>query len=111
MPPFLAAFFRAIGVPHFQTSSNPCKVAPNRRADLFSPLDRIQKVPTCKWNRPLTQGGAAFGGAGFQPALPEDVHPRQARITAAEVARLEAEMDTMNADLPPLRSFVLPDRK
>jgi cob(I)alamin adenosyltransferase len=40
--------------------------------------------------------------------LPEDVHPRQARVTGAEVARLEAEMDVMNADLPPLRSFVLP---
>jgi cob(I)alamin adenosyltransferase len=40
--------------------------------------------------------------------LPEDVHPRQARVTDAEVARLEAEMDAMNADLPPLRSFVLP---
>jgi len=39
---------------------------------------------------------------------PEDVHPRQARITDAEVARLEAEIDRMNADLPALRSFVLP---
>ncbi len=40
--------------------------------------------------------------------LPADMHPRQARITEAEVARLEAEMDEMNAGLPPLRSFVLP---
>jgi cob(I)alamin adenosyltransferase len=39
---------------------------------------------------------------------PEDVHPKQARITDAEVERLEAEMDQMNADLEPLRSFVLP---
>jgi len=40
--------------------------------------------------------------------LPEDAHPRQARITEAEVAQLEREMDHINADLPPLRSFVLP---
>jgi cob(I)alamin adenosyltransferase len=39
---------------------------------------------------------------------PEDVHPKQARITSAEVAQLEREIDAMNEDLPPLRSFVLP---
>jgi cob(I)alamin adenosyltransferase len=39
---------------------------------------------------------------------PEDVHPNQARITQAEVAQLEREIDAMNEDLPPLRSFVLP---
>ncbi len=40
--------------------------------------------------------------------LPENMHPRQARITDAEVARLEREMDETNAELPPLGSFVLP---
>ena len=40
--------------------------------------------------------------------LPEDVHPKQARVTDAEVAQLESEMDRMNAELPPLGSFVLP---
>jgi cob(I)alamin adenosyltransferase len=30
------------------------------------------------------------------------------RITAAQVARLEAEIDALNADLPPLTSFILP---
>lgn len=30
------------------------------------------------------------------------------RVVAAQVARLEAEIDAMNADLQPLRSFVLP---
>ena len=30
------------------------------------------------------------------------------RITAAQVARLEAEIDAMNANIPPLDSFVLP---
>ena len=39
---------------------------------------------------------------------PEDVHPKQARITAAEIEQLEREIDEMNAELPPLRSFVLP---
>jgi len=39
---------------------------------------------------------------------PEDVHPKQARITEAEVRQLEIEIDRMNADLSPLRSFVLP---
>lgn len=38
----------------------------------------------------------------------EDVHPRQARITEAEVRLLESEIDAMNTDLPELRSFVLP---
>jgi cob(I)alamin adenosyltransferase len=40
--------------------------------------------------------------------LPKDVHPKQARITGAEIEQLEKEIDRMNADLTPLRSFVLP---
>lgn len=39
---------------------------------------------------------------------PEDVHPKQARVTDAEVEQLEREIDTVNAGLAPLRSFVLP---
>ena len=39
---------------------------------------------------------------------PEDVHPKQPRITAVEVQQLESEIDAMNARLAPLRSFVLP---
>jgi len=39
---------------------------------------------------------------------PEDVHPKQARITEAEVLQLESEIDRLNEDLAPLRSFVLP---
>jgi len=49
-----------------------------------------------------------FNLGSILATLPEDVHPKQARVTEAEVARLETEMDRMNADLPPLRSFVLP---
>jgi cob(I)alamin adenosyltransferase len=39
---------------------------------------------------------------------PEDVHPKQARITEVEIAQLEREIDAANAELQPLRSFVLP---
>jgi len=39
---------------------------------------------------------------------PEDVHPKQARVTDAEVTQLEHEIDAMNEGLPDLRSFVLP---
>jgi cob(I)alamin adenosyltransferase len=40
--------------------------------------------------------------------LPQDLHPKQARITSAEIEQLEREIDAMNEELPPLRSFVLP---
>ena len=39
---------------------------------------------------------------------PEDVHPKQPRVTDAEVEQLEREIDASNAELAPLRSFVLP---
>lgn len=38
---------------------------------------------------------------------PEDAHPRQPRITEADIAQLEREIDAMNEELPALRSFVL----
>jgi cob(I)alamin adenosyltransferase len=49
-----------------------------------------------------------FNLGSILATLPEDVHPRQARITEAEVAQLEAEIDRANEGLPVLRSFVLP---
>jgi cob(I)alamin adenosyltransferase len=49
-----------------------------------------------------------FNLGSILATLPEDVHPKQARITDAEVTQLEVEMDRMNEDLPSLRSFVLP---
>ncbi len=49
-----------------------------------------------------------FNLGSILATLPEDVHPRQARVTDAEVRQLESEMDRMNEDLAPLRSFVLP---
>ena len=39
---------------------------------------------------------------------PADVHPNQPRVTGADTAQMEREIDAMNADLAPLRSFVLP---
>jgi cob(I)alamin adenosyltransferase len=49
-----------------------------------------------------------FNLGSILATLPENVHPRQARITDAEISRLEGEMDRMNESLPALRSFVLP---
>ena len=49
-----------------------------------------------------------FNLGSILATLPEDVHPRQPRVTEAEIAQLEKSMDAMNEDLAPLRSFVLP---
>jgi cob(I)alamin adenosyltransferase len=49
-----------------------------------------------------------FNLGSILATLPADVHPKQARVTDAEVGQLEREMDRMNQDLAPLRSFVLP---
>ncbi|HEY3936126.1 MAG TPA: cob(I)yrinic acid a,c-diamide adenosyltransferase [Bryobacteraceae bacterium] len=49
-----------------------------------------------------------FNLGSILATLPEDVHPKQPRVTAAEVTRLEHEIDRANEDLAPLRSFVLP---
>jgi cob(I)alamin adenosyltransferase len=49
-----------------------------------------------------------FNLGSILATMPEDVHPKQARITDVDVAQLEAEMDRANEDLAPLRSFVLP---
>jgi cob(I)alamin adenosyltransferase len=49
-----------------------------------------------------------FNLGSILATLPKDVHPKQARITGAEIEQLEKEIDRMNADLAPLRSFVLP---
>ncbi len=38
----------------------------------------------------------------------EDIHPKQPRVTTAEIAQLETEIDFANENLAPLRSFVLP---
>lgn len=68
--------------------------AQNPVADLVAILRRVQHE--------------LFNLGSVLATKPEDVHPKQARITAVEIEQLEAEIDRMNADLPPLRSFVLP---
>jgi cob(I)alamin adenosyltransferase len=49
-----------------------------------------------------------FNLGSILATLPGDVHPKQPRITAAEVAQLEREIDQANGELAALRSFVLP---
>jgi cob(I)alamin adenosyltransferase len=49
-----------------------------------------------------------FNLGSILATLPEDVHPRQPRVTETEITQLEKGMDAMNEDLQPLRSFVLP---
>jgi cob(I)alamin adenosyltransferase len=49
-----------------------------------------------------------FNAGSILATLPEDVHPKQARITGAEAEQLEREIDAMNDSLLRLRSFVLP---
>jgi cob(I)alamin adenosyltransferase len=49
-----------------------------------------------------------FNLGSILATMPEDVHPKQPRITAADIDQLEHDIDAANADLQPLRSFVLP---
>ena len=49
-----------------------------------------------------------FNAGSTLATLPEDLHPKQPRVTVAEAKQLEQEIDRMNEHLEPLRSFVLP---
>jgi cob(I)alamin adenosyltransferase len=49
-----------------------------------------------------------FNLGSIVATLPEDVHPKQPRITTADIVQLETEIDEANETLQPLRSFVLP---
>jgi cob(I)alamin adenosyltransferase len=49
-----------------------------------------------------------FNLGSILATLPQDVHPKQPRITTAEIEQLEHEIDRANQELQPLRSFVLP---
>jgi len=49
-----------------------------------------------------------FNLGSILATLPDDVHPRQPRVTEDDIVQLERGMDAMNEDLAPLRSFVLP---
>ena len=63
------------------------------------------------WARSLELIQNEMFDLGADLATPgEDFTPGEMtlRITAAQVERLEAQIDGMNADLPPLTSFILP---
>ena len=49
-----------------------------------------------------------FNLGSLMSTLPDDVHEKQPRPRQGDIDWLEAEMDRCNADLEPLRSFVLP---
>jgi cob(I)alamin adenosyltransferase len=49
-----------------------------------------------------------FNLGSILATLPQDVHPKQPRVSQAEVDLLESEMDACQKELSVLRSFVLP---
>jgi cob(I)alamin adenosyltransferase len=49
-----------------------------------------------------------FNLGSLLATLPEDLSPKQPRIEARHIERLEHDIDQMNEKLPPLRSFTLP---
>lgn len=51
---------------------------------------------------------ALFNLGSLLATLPADLHPKQPRVTADDVAWLETRMDAYNTSLPVLKSFVLP---
>lgn len=67
------------------------------RLDLHVMVSQLQRVQN-----------ALFNLGSLLATLPGDVGPRQPRVGPADVERLEASIDACTAELPPLRSFVLP---
>jgi cob(I)alamin adenosyltransferase len=49
-----------------------------------------------------------FNLGSLLATLPEDLDPKQPRIAARHVEALEKDIDELNENLPPLRSFTLP---
>ena len=77
------------------------RVSIEERQDQFPPLAELARTLRRIQHE-------LFNLGSILATLPEDVHPKQPRITEAEVSALEDEIDRCNQDLPPLRSFVLP---
>src|SRR6202000_593812 len=49
-----------------------------------------------------------LGAALATPPKPDEAEGSALRILDSQVSRLEAEIDALNAELPPLQSFILP---
>lgn len=72
--------------------------------ELAKPMERLTKF-TAILKRVQHE---LFNLGSILATLPENVHPKQARITNADIEQLEREIDEANEELQPLRSFVLP---
>ncbi len=92
--PRIAAYGSVDELNSFIGAARATAAADPRAAELAAILLRVQHE--------------LFNLGSILATLPEDAHPRQPRITDTDVARLESEIDRINHDLPPLRSFVLP---
>ncbi len=80
-----------------QTAAEWLLSEPARKADVAALADTLARVQH-----------ELFNLGSILATLPEDVHPRQPRVTQAEVDLLEREMDACQKELTTLRSFVLP---
>lgn len=77
-----------------RVSAETAASAAPRLAELAASLARIQHE--------------LFNLGSILATEPGKAHPKQPRVTDADVIRLESEIDRMNGELPALRSFVLP---
>lgn len=80
-----------------QTAAEVLAGDPPRRADVAALAETLARVQH-----------ELFNLGSILATLPEDVHPRQPRVTQAEIDLLEGEMDACQKELAALRSFVLP---
>ncbi len=85
----------AIGIARLHAGPEADSMLARIQNDLFD-VGADLATPRMDWEGPdFAQSGAE---APWQPL----------RVAASQTARLEAEIDAMNADLPPLSSFILP---
>ncbi|MFO0588550.1 MAG: cob(I)yrinic acid a,c-diamide adenosyltransferase [Polyangiaceae bacterium] len=80
-----------------QTASELLAKDPPRKADVAALAETLARVQH-----------ELFNLGSILATLPADVHPKQPRVTEAEVTLLEREMDACQRELHTLRSFVLP---
>lgn len=72
-------------------------ISPDRRDRLLTLGDELLRVQH-----------ELFNLGSVLATLPEDLHPRQPRVTDVEITALEESIDATQDVLSPLRSFVLP---